>query len=471
MKKLAIVLALVLVLAAAVTVITACDEKYDLVYANWNLGTDAEETVERQMVKAFEEANHVKIKVMNYPTGYDDAIKAAIARGDAPDVFMISNTNYVLNNQYGLDITQYAQADPDWNEIPAAVEEATHYKSGIYAVPFAMHMLGYFVNVDLLKQNNISLPSKISYEWFLDTISKVKKTANGETAIGLNTEATIYEWYPSAVNGNYGMLSWDGSEYHLNSPEFIEGMDQTKSIRSAGYTYDSLSEEARTDQFNGVEALTAWNQGKVAFRYGYSYEAPDMIKQNGGDFEIKFIGIPYVQNSENTNKRTDNFSILVPDYTSVYKGTANPELAFKFAKWMGYDPEGIAKRIELAAKSTDAAKRVPNTLPMTTDETAINKYFDIYPVEGVESMYDKLDEAVVEPTKIVPGYQGARWTASTGQSVKLADGTDIPNANMGQLLDACWNGDKEYRQFADSCNTTANKQYSNAVAKYANKYE
>lgn len=469
MKKLAIVLTLVIVLAAAVTVFASCGEKYDLVYANWNLGTEAANNVERQMIKAFEEKNGVKIKLIDTATGYDDGIKASIARGEAPDVFMISNLNFALANQYALDISQYAEADDDWNEIPKAVRDGASYKDGIYAIPFAMHMNGFFINVDLLrKYNNVELPQdgKYTYEWFKDSIAKVTKDASGQAAVGLYSESTLFEWYPSSVNKDYGMFTWDGEKYHLDSEEFIAGIEETKAIRSGGWSFDGLKEDDRNERFEGLDGLSAWNSGRIAFRYGVSYEAPDMLKQNGGDFEIRFIGIPFMQDSTAENKRTDNYSILVPDYTTVYKGTSNPELAFKLAKWMGYDPEGIAKRIEIAANSGDAESKVPNTLPMTTDSEIIEKYFAIYPVSGVEQMYDKLDDAVVEPTKIVPGYQGARWNASTGQSVTLADGTQVANANIGQLIDACWNGDRVYRQYAKSCNDTANQQYQNAVSRY-----
>ncbi len=480
MKRLAIVLALVLVLTATVVLFTACKDKYDLTYACWNLGTETEPTVEEYMLQAFEEAHDVKIKRMNYPVGYDDAIKAAIARGDAPDVFMISNLNYVLVNEYGLDIKEFAEADSDWKKIPASLEESAHYKSGIYAIPFAMHMNGFFVNVDLLKKNNITLPSsdKFTYEWLISTFPQIKlvDSESKTRAVALNKEDSFLEWYPSAYNSDYGMFTWDGSQYHLDSEEFKAGIAQTKEIRHGHYSYDSLTADERTADFSGAEIADAFNQGQIAFRYGSTYEAPDMYNKVHNGFEIRFIGLPYVAGSTSEHKRTDSFSILIPDYTSIYKGTKDPELAFELAKWMGYGPEGIAKRIELAKSSTKDAEKVPNTLPMITDEATVEKFFAIFPIDGVEQMYDKLDKAVMEPTKIVPGYQGARWNATTGLSVTvMTDGGEqtVPNANMGQFLDACWNGisDVEYTQHATKCNELANKQYSNAVAKYGDTYK
>lgn len=478
MKKLAIVLALVLVLAGVITVASACGEKYDLVYANWNLGTEQDNNVERQMIKAFEEKNNVKIKLLDVGTsGYDDAITANIARGNAPDVFMISNTNYVLSNQYALDITQYAEADADWDKIPASIEEAVHFKNGIYAIPFAMHMQGFFVNVDLLKDegldNNLPKDGKYTYEWFKETVKAVSNDTNQSGIIGLNAENEFFLWYASAENSNLGFYTWDGSQYHLDDSSFKRGLDEAKEFRSSHLTYAGLTEtQQQTDAWKGyfaeggTGAVGAWNDGKVAFRWGYSYEAPDMFKQSGGDFEIRFIGIPYVKNSDSANKRTDNFSILIGDYASVYKDTKNPELAYKLAKWMSFDPEGIAKRIELANGS------VPNTLPMTTDEAIVEQYFDIYPIDGVEQMYDKLDKAIIESTKVVPGFGAARWNATTGLTVTGPDGTPYPNAKVENLLDCYWSGGNvDFNPTtAAALNDLANRQYRNAISKYADKY-
>lgn len=477
MKKLAIVLALVLVLAGVITVVSACGEKYDLVYANWNLGTEKANNVERQMIKAFEEENHVKIQLLDVgSTGYDDAITASISRGNAPDVFMISNTNYVLYNQYALDISQYAESDSDWKKIPASIEEAVHYKSGIYAIPFAMHMQGFFVNVDLLKDEGADLPKdgNYTYEWFKDTVKKISSDPHQRGVIGLNAENEFFLWYASAENSDLGFYTWDGSQYHLNDPAFKRGLDEAKDFRNSHLTYAGLTEvQQQTDAWKGyfaeggTGAVGAWNDGKIAFRWGYSYEAPDMFEQNEGDFEIRFIGIPYVLNSTATNKRTDNFSILIGDYTSVYKDTKNPELAYKLAKWMSFDPRGIAKRIELAGDG-----KVPNTLPMTTDEATVEKYFNIYPIDGVEQMYDKLDKAIIESTKVVPGFGAARWNATTGLTVKGPDGTSYSNAKVENLLDCYWSGGEVdfTTAIADSLNDLANKQYQTAVGKYADKY-
>ena len=463
MKKLGIILAVVFVLAAALTICVACKEKASISYANWNFGTEAGNNVERQMVKAFEEAYNVKVELKEAPeTGYSDFIKGSIGRNDAPDVFMTDNINFLLSNQYAMDITKLVAEDEDWGKIPGVLEESTHYKSGTYAIPFAMHMMGFFVNVDLLEEYSIDLPENDAYtwEWFIKAVREVSNHKSDDQVIGLNEVNQIFEWYASALNKDLGYFTWDGSKYHLDEQEFKDGMAKTKELHTEKVAYASLSAEELENYFEGYDGwLTLWNEGKVAFRFGKTYEMPDIVA-NGGGKNIRFIGMPYVENA-GANARKENFVALIPDYVAIYRDCKNPELAYKFAKWMSFDPAGIRKRIEI-----DKSTGVTNTLPLTTDSSIIDSYFDKFDaVSGFHELYTKLDDAVMEPIKVIPGYEAARFNATTGLPVE-----ESSNAKIGVLLDACWYGNLTYADYSTQCNTLANKQYANAVKNYEGQY-
>lgn len=465
-KKLALIITVILVFATMATALAACNkEKYDLSYASWNLGTEALNNVERQMIKAFEEKFNVKVKIENNISqdGYSDSLRKLALNKEFPDVFMIDNLDFVLDEGYAADITEIVNADTtgDWQKIPASLEKAAHYKSGIYAVPFAMHMQGYFVNVDLLRAAGQSsfLENEITYESFETAVKALQRfnSASG-TAMGLNSEESMINWYASSQNENYGYFTWDGSKYHLDSEEFIDGMQKVKELRSGKYTYDSLDDNDRTDGFEGVTGyVNLWDQGRLAFRWGNTYEAPDMV-ENSGNFEKKFIGVP--------GGRT----VIVPDYVSISSTCENKQLAYEFAKWMSFSPDGILKRIELN-------ETIPNGLPLTTDMTIVNAFFDKFDnpeegqssVQGIKDLYATLDKGIVEPVKIVAGYGRSRWTALTGMSITKPDGSVVANANIGEYLDACRNGET-YREKASDVNTLANIQYTNAISKYESKY-
>ena len=479
MKKLGIILAVVLLLAGVFTIVTACGTKYDLSYESWDLGTDITPTIERKMVQEFEKLHNVKIELKEASQGnaYESGITGQIARGDAPDVFKITNTNFVLSNTYALDVSTYANADEDWGNIPASLEEAVHFKSGIYAIPFSMHMAGYFVNVTLLKENGISFPAKdkeVTWEKLYEVIAALKNATNeaGDALLGLSQEESIIEWYPASANKNYGHFTWDGQNFHLDSEEFIAGIDVAKDIYTKRYSWDSLTETDYTTTFEGINDgyVELWNSGRLAVRWGYTYEMPDMMEHNPSDNEIRFIGIPTVADTTRfPNARTQNYANLIGDYVSIYKDTKNPELAYEFAKWMSFDPAGIAKRIELERAD---GKQVTNSIPLTSDEATLEKYFETFDaIEGVEKMFKRLDQATLEPTKVFPGYTKARWQANTGLTVPTADGSSIASANMGEFLVACRQGFYDYRGYASQANEKANAQYGETVSGYEGKYK
>ena len=443
--------------ASASSLLAACgEEKFDLSYATWNLSTEAVNNVERQMIAEFEKANNVKIKIEEVSTSgnaYQDSISGLAVKNKLPDVFMLPNINFGLKNQYVLDIKDLIENDGDWAKIPTALEEAVHYKSGVYAIPFSMHMMGYYANVDLITEHNADkyLEGEFTYEKLEGLARAMNKPTEG--IMGLSHEQTILEWYPSYVNENYGWFTWDGARYHLDSEEFRTGIEKTLAMRQNKLTYDSLSDEDRAAHFEGVDGYVGlWDNNRLALRWGASYEAPDMSKNVD---DIKFLGVP--------GGRTP----IVGDYVAIGKSTQNKELAFKFAKWMSFDPAGISKRIQLE-------KKVTNTLPMTTDPELIQAYFDKFTlVDGLQEAYEALDSGIVECVKVVPGYNLSRWKAQCGANVTItiSDGSSIENPELGVLLDACWMGTERYAEYAENCNTLANKKYAEAIKQFEQYYD
>ncbi|MGL4338424.1 MAG: hypothetical protein ACRCST_16185, partial [Turicibacter sp.] len=78
-------------------------EKVEITYANWNLGTEEENNLERQMIAAYMEQNpHIQIRIAdNIDTSkYVDSLTTAAAGGLLPDVFMLENIPRPLANEW-----------------------------------------------------------------------------------------------------------------------------------------------------------------------------------------------------------------------------------------------------------------------------------------------------------------------------------------------------------------------------------
>ncbi|MCI1735578.1 MAG: extracellular solute-binding protein [Bacilli bacterium] len=453
------------------------NEGYDLVYRSWDTGTEKQNNPERQLVAAFEQANNVKIKIVDNVGSGDDYwinIRASVQKDTAADVYMTPNMDYPLAEEYALDISSYAKADSEWSTIPSGIENAVHFKSGIYAVPCRLNMAGFFANTDIATDLNKTIGYDSSWEDVKSLLTEVKKHPE---YVGMNYVDNLYEILPSVSNKDYGYFTWDGSAYHLNSDEFKNAISEAKSIYDSKMSFDSLSATEQAKVGNGSldsdsMMISAWDKGYMALRFGYTYEIPDMISKNP-QFGIKFIGLPGGRNT------------IIGDYYCVYKNTKNPELAYKFAKWMSFGKEGMQKRFDLY-KAYKAGGNKCNTLPLTTDKDVLDSYFTLFPdeetsgsgtvVSGIRDVYNTLSTGMPEGVKVVPNYVQSRWKLGTGLSVTIPNPSDASkptvydNCNIGQYLDGCVKGNGNINTYAEELNTKANEAYTSWMTKNGGKY-
>jgi len=413
-------------------------EKIVINYVNWNLGTEAENNIERKMIAAFEEA-HPNIDIQldesfDY-SKYGDSLAAAAAAGKLPDVMMLPNIPFGLTNEWLLNLETIAASDPEWANIPKALENATHYGSGIYAVPAGMFFQGYFINQDLFEQANLP---ELNYSPTWDEFLSAVKTLNNpsEDVLGLSEAVQIPDWYPASVNSKLGWFTWDGQQYHLNDPVFTEGVNKAKEIMQGKYTFDSLSEDEKA-KYNATWHGDVWNQGKVAVRWEGTWATKDFSNLN---FKSKFIGIP------------GGKFVLIGDFIGISKSTEHQQEAYEFAKYMTFGKDGILKRMEL---NTDGSY---TSLPMTTDQSILDQYFANGGYEGLKEAYDNIDNAILEGVKFIPGVVRSRWEAPTG--VKVGD---KENANLGDLILDSIKGGTKIEDYAEQINKLANDEYKAAA--------
>lgn len=407
-------------------------------YVNWNLGTEADNNIERKMIAAFEEANpNIDIQLdeaFDY-SKYGDSLAAAAAAGNLPDVMMLPNIPFGLTNEWLLNINDFTADDAEWANLPKPLEEATHYGNGTYAIPAGMFFLGYFINQDLFEQANLP---ELGYSPTWDEFLNAVKTLNNpqEDILGLSEAIQIPDWYAASVNSDLGWFTWDGQQYNLNNPAFIEGVNQAKQLLQGKYTFDSLTEEEKA-KYNVGWHGEVWNQGKVAVRWEGTWATRDFSNLN---FKSKFIGMP-----------GGRFG-LVGDFMGISKSSEHPLEAYQFAKFMTFGKDGILKRMEL---NTDGSY---TSLPLTTDPSILDQYFANGAYEGLKEAFDNVDKAIIEGVKIVPGYVRSRWEAPTG--VKVAD---KDNANLGDLIFNTIHGNAKIEDYAEQINKLANDEYKAAA--------
>jgi multiple sugar transport system substrate-binding protein len=416
------------------------NEAVTISYASWNVGTNEEQNLERLMIKEFEKKYpNIKVKVVeSIPNDkWTDGLAAAASANEMPDIFMLAEIPPGIANDWLFDLTDIAASDKDFAKVPDAVRKSATYGDKLYALPAGQQFLGYYVNKDLYNKANIDVPENgLSINEFVDSVKNVTNISNGQ--VGLNNPLAILDWYPTSVSENLGWYTFTEEGYHLDSTEFIKGLNLAKNIVTNHYSFESLTDE-QISNFTGKNPGEVWASGGMGLVWDGTWALSSYEKNL--DFDYDFIGIP--------GGRT----VVANDYMGISKNTKHAEEAYLFAKWMAFGKEGYLKRIEIATQDGI----VLNGLPVTTDKEVLDAYFEIQDLPGIRTAFENLENAVIEPVKAVPGYVQSRWEAPTGVAVK-----DHPNANIHSLLEASVNGEKKIEDYISQINKLANLKYQEA---------
>ncbi|MCL2286238.1 MAG: extracellular solute-binding protein [Firmicutes bacterium] len=406
-------------------------------YANWNLGTEEDNNIERRMIQAFMDAHpHIRIEIDESITGdWTEALAIAASVGNLPDVFMVNDTGMMAANGWLRDITEISNADSEFVNLPASIRNATQINNVVYTVPFAQFMLGYFVNRTLFEELNLDPPEfGISVD---DFVRLVRQTTDlNRPTIGLNYSNQILYWLPGARNPNLGFFAYDGVAYALNSPEMLEAVSLATELAATGMTYGGLDYDQRA-VFAMPWAGGAFNHGQVAFLWDGSWVI-DWVPRYAAEagFELDFIGVP--------GGRT----VITLDILGIASTTRHPEEAYLFARWMGHGVEGYLRRIELAR---EAGINI-NSLPASSDPRVLEAFMDIVTIPGLRTAIDNMDNALIDGNKILPGHVQGRFYAQTGISIP---NTDYDNATVNQVIHHSIVGNINFADHADAVNAAS----------------
>jgi multiple sugar transport system substrate-binding protein len=440
-KHLTITFLLILIISLTSFGFTAHAQSITLRYANWNLGTEEENNIQRQLANAYMEAHPdvtIEFVDMSGDGRWDEKLTNLAARGELPDVWMADVTPFYIQNGWAANLTELVQADADWQNVPAVLQEAVTYDGEVLALPAAQFIMGYWVNQDLFEDANLDAPVYgVSVEEFFAATSAVTNVQQG--VLGINEMEPILGWYPSTQDSNLGWFGFDGTHMSYNSAAFKAAVDAA--IEALPLTWQGLTDEQKTaftsqgpwELFLNQEVGAQWDGGWVV--QGYSQNA---------DFNWDFAGIP------------GGNQAMVADLLVVSATTANLEAAYDFAKWMSFSSEGYAREAELA----QAANGVPTRMPVSIDASSIDLYLSfVGDRPGLRQALENLDNSLIESlVKIVPGYVNARWEGRPG--IDVGENLDV---NMGFIFSNVATGQFEYSNYSAQLEEFANNQLDEAA--------
>ncbi len=415
-------------------------EPVTLRYANWNLGTEEENNIQRQLVKAYTDLHpNVTIEFvdMSAEGGWEANLTAYAAKGELPDVFMANNVPLYVQNGWVADLSQFTANDPDWADVPEVLKKSFTYSGKVLGLPAAQFVMGYFVNKDLYEAANMDAPEYgFTVDEWNEAVTGLNNVSKG--ILGLDEQEFVNGWYANAVDPNLKWFSYDGEKMNYNSAAFKEAVAKTGEMKP--YTWQGLSDEQKTN-FKSTGPWELFLNQEVGMRWDASWSVPGYV--SGATFEWDFVGVP------------GGNQAIVFDVMVVSKTAANLEEAYNFAKWMTFSKEAYIKEAELAKAAGSAPK-----MPVSVDDASLELYKEFVDKPGILAALENLDNSMIESlAKIVPGYINARWEGKPG--IDIGEDKDV---NMWFMFNFANDGRYKYEDYAAKLEEFANKILADAAA-------
>jgi len=409
-------------------------------YANWNLGTEEENNLQRQLIKAYTDAHpNVTVEVvdMSGEGGWDAILTAKAAAGELPDVFMANNVPLYVSNGWLADLSDMVKDDADWQNVSQALKDGFTYDGKVMGLPAAQFLMGYFVNKDLFEAANLDAPEYgVSADDFFAAVTALNNVPQG--VLGMDEQEFVMGWYANTQDPALKWFSFDGTKMNYNSAAFKAAIAKAGEIKPL--TWQGLTDEQKVN-FTAQGPWELFLNQETGARWDATWALPDYVQK--ATFNWDFIGIP------------GGNQALVSDVIVVSKTAPNAEEAYNFAKWMTFSTEAYAKEVELATALGSAPK-----MPLSVDAASIELYTKFVDKPGVLAALDNLDNSLIESlAKIIPGYINARWEGKPG--IDVGEDKDV---NMWYMFNFSNDGRFKYEDYSAKLEEFANKILSEAAA-------
>lgn len=441
-KSIRMALLLVCAISLLSLVVPAGAQGTTIRYANWNLGTEEENNLQRQLVAAYIAANPdvtIEFVDMSGEGGWEEKLTNLAARGELPDVFMANNTPYYAQNEWAADLSAWVADDADWATVPQVLRDAVTYGDRVLGLPSAQFIMGYFINQDLFEAANLDAPVYgTSVEDFFAAADQLTDVQQG--ILGLHEMGPILGWYPSTQDSNLRWFSFDGMNMNYNSDAFRAAVNTA--IEQMPNTWQGLTEAQRGD-FAAQGPWELFVNGESGAVWEGGWALPSYVQN--ATFNWDFMGIP------------GGNQAIVADILVVSSTAADPDAAYDFARWMSFSSEGYSAEAELAA----AAELVPTRMPVSITPESIDLYMSfVGERDGLRQALENLDNSLVESlAKIVPGYINARWEGRPG--INVGEEMDV---SLGYIFDNIAAGTYKFEDYSAQLQDYANRILEEARA-------
>lgn len=275
----------------------------------------------KALAKAYEEEHpNVEIDVEVIGDGYFDILRARIASGETPDIFMTKGYNYLdLYGEYIEDLSSQPFAD----NIVASAKPCITKDDNIYGLPVQMSGWGVIYNKEIFEKLGLKIPTtKSELIEVCDTLEK-----NGITPFVNQFKDT---WLLGQFIGT-GVGSFDNPQKFIgdmlkdevtfnDSPEMIRNIEFLDLVLEHGQDASLEGDWNYACTAMGLEEAAMILEGIWVY---------DTIASINPDIELGMFPVPYTDQSEDSKIYSD-----VNGVWNVYNGSENKEVALDILNWI-----------------------------------------------------------------------------------------------------------------------------------------
>ena len=371
------------------------EEEITLRFATWAYNDYANDTIDSLMAQAFT-LKYPNIKVEMQLVGQDYefeenmiALLDATVEGEEspiPDVFLINRLANFLPYGFLADITQYYDNDPDTEYIFESVKSSGIFDGKRYAIPTFIYPTIYFVNLTILKNAGIDIPS---YNWTWDQMEAIGSAAYNETRhiFGIYGTSGYTRELTKVLKGDntWSASSFDGTKFNFD--------DQVWDLAFARLK-EGIDKKAVQPTLGAETLEEYYNDGTIDPRYaGYAAiwrDATWAAKEffDTMDFEWDVYPGPNGISGGNT------------DIAGVSALSTHKAAAYQLLKWMTYGEDGILTRFSLYEQYKDVLFMSGNNYPFPIVDYGID-------LEGHNKIWESIPYG-----STAPGFTSSEMLAS-----------------------------------------------------------
>jgi len=362
---------------------------------------------EKKMVEEFNKVYpNITVQVVGFDGDLNEYLSTQAASKTLPDVtYGWENLNYPISQGWVYPLDEFLAKDDEIKNVNAALMNSYKFGGKTYAVPTNYQFSGVMINLDLLEQLNLDVPS---YTWTIDEFKNDLVKATTDEYSGINHLSGFDDVMSGVMSKKLHEMAYDPTDgkFKFTEGSWVKAINLQKELKaipglvSDDLKNDELRKAGKEDDYQkkfGKDA-DALREGKVLMGFHGTWDLSWIRTMN-----YRYDLYPLPQDPAVGYKEA-----VHADHAFMMSTAKNPQAAFELLKWRSYGTKGILTRLDILKNKVDAdGKAAPDFfIPVSNDPEVVSAFKALdYVPEGVKYMFDNVDKGFrADYYKIVPDW-------------------------------------------------------------------